>query len=259
MKKLPILISLLLLFTGVVTAGATTITLNGAPLTFSATETIEGYEYADSATFSLTSGISYNTLTLVLTNTSSQAAPAPAQALSAVFWNSATVLSPFSAALTSGSTWVNPKNVELNIGGNYRYDGALPLTGDYHAPANQGVSGVGINLFGKGNFGGTPAKTDGDAYDILPQKGIAEKSTNNFDKKYPLANDSMTFTFHTGAASLDIGGVTFHYSSAYEGLNLTVPDVPNPPAVPIPPTAFLLGSGLLGLGLIRFRRREKKA
>jgi len=249
MKQIIVLLGLLLLLAGVAPGGAAPLTLDGPSLTFFGAETIGGYEYAASASFALTSDNTDNILTLVLTNTAGQAAGDPAKTLSAVFWDSATVLSPVAAALSSGSAWVNPKNVPLNIGGNYCYDGDLRLTGVNPAPANQGVSSVGIGLFGDGNFGGVPVPANGDAYNILPASGIAGNG-NNFNKKYPMANNSMTFTFHTRAASLDVDNVSFHYSSAYDtGVHLTT--------IPLPPTVVLLGSGLLGLALLRPRSKRQ--
>jgi len=266
MHKFSMFLSVLVLVAGMGTASASTITLDLSH----PTQTVSGeaflavpgpgkYEFAASATFTLTPGSSSNTFTLVLANTSPQAVTAPAQMLSAIFWNSPTTLTPVAAALTSGSGWVNPPNVALNVGGNYSYHGALRQTGVDPAPTNQGVSAVGIGLFAIGNFGATSTKVAGDAYDILPPGGIAGKTTS-FKGKYPLANNSMTFTFHTDADAITIGDVIFHYSSAYTGVNVSaiLPSASgqgNP--VPLPPTALLLGSGLLGLGLLGFRRRRK--
>ena len=266
MKKLPTFLSLLVLLTAMGTASASAITLdvNHQTQTFSGeANAVPGfgqYEFAASATFTLTS----NTFTLVLTNTSSQAVTAPAQLLSAIFWSSNTTLTPltpFAAALTNDSVWVNPDNkVALNVGGNYAYSGSLNLSGKTPAPANQGVSAVGMDLFGNGNFDGKPVHADGDAYTILPHAGIAARG-NAFDKKYYLADDSMTFTFHTKANAITIDDVIFHYSSEYGGVNLAA--VPssggggNQSHAPLPPTALLLGSGLLGLGLLGFRKKSQ--
>jgi hypothetical protein len=256
MKKLLSLLSLILLVTAVSTANASSITLDSSHLT----ETVSGqaslavpgpavHDFAASATFTLDPGS--DTLTLTLTNASTQAVTDPAQLVSAIFWNSTTPLTPGSAALTSGSAWVNPSNVTLNIGGNYSYKDALRQTGTDPAPTNQGVSAVGIGLFGDGNFGGLPVPVDGDAYDLLPQLGIAAGHTSPFANKYPLAKNSMTFTFSTSADSITIEDVIFHYSSAYSGVNLPGDQVP------LPPTAFLLGSGLVGMGLLGFRSKRK--
>lgn len=264
MKKLLMFLSLLLLVAGMETASASPITLDQSY----PTQTVSGGalldKFAASATFTLIPGSSsntFNTLTLTLTNTSTQAVTAPAQLLSAIFWNSSTILTPGEAALTSGSGWVNPQDVALNVSGNYSYNGALRQTGVDPAPTNQGVSAAGIGLFGNGNFPGTPVPADGDAYSILPQAGIAGKG-NAFNNKYPLARNSMTFTFSTTANAITIDDVIFHYSSGYEGVNLAavMPSSGsggNQPQAPLPPTAFLLGSGLLGLGLLGLRKKRQ--
>jgi hypothetical protein len=268
MKKLLMFWSLLLLVAGMETASASPITLDLS----SSIQTVSGeallavpgpdkYQFAASATFTLTPGSSSNTFTLVLANTSTQAVTDPAQLLSAIFWNSSTPLTPVAAALTSDRVWVNPQDVALNVGGNYSYNGALRQTGVDPAPTNQGVSAVGIGLFGNGNFGGKPVPADGDAYTILPPAGIAGKG-NAFNNKYPLADNSMTFTFYTTANAISIDDVIFHYSSGYEGVNLAavMPSSDgggNNPHAPLPPTAFLLGSGLLGLGLLGFRKKSQ--
>ena len=142
--------------------------------------------------------------------------------LSALFWYSPTTgLTPGSASLTSGSSWVNPSSVAINTGDGYGYASSDP-TGPHGA--NQGVSAVGIGFFGDGNFAGysTPrVHLDGDAYDILPANGISS-SGKGFNNKYPLANDSMTFTLTlpTGVTSPDISDVSFQYSSAITGPNV---------------------------------------
>ena len=206
------------------------------------------YTYAASAKFSL----SGTALTIVLTNKATAAVTDPAEMLSALFWYSPTTgLTPGSASLTSGSSWVNPSSVAINTGDGYGYASSDP-TGPHGA--NQGVSAVGIGFFGDGNFAGysTPrVHLDGDAYDILPANGISS-SGKGFNNKYPLANDSMTFTLTlpTGVTSLDISDVSFQYSSAITGPNV----VGN---VPVPPTALLLGSGLMGMGLLGWRRFRK--
>jgi LPXTG-motif cell wall-anchored protein len=60
----------------------------------------------------------------------------------------------------------------------------------------------------------------------------------------------MTFTFSLDPSltTISLDNVTFHYSSNLDGTNL---------AVPLPPTALLLGSGLVGLALLGYRRKKK--
>ena len=108
---------------------------------------------AASATFT----ISENTLTIVLTNTSSSDVLNNARLLTALFWNSSSSLSLTNATalLSSGSAVYNGNNTTPtyppgnNVGGEWAY-----LSGLSGAPGgtSQGISSVGLGLFGKLQF-----------------------------------------------------------------------------------------------------------
>jgi hypothetical protein len=59
----------------------------------------------------------------------------------------------------------------------------------------------------------------------------------------------------TVAANFYLGGLTYNFAG---GLGQLIPDDPVTSHTPLPPSAFLLGSGLLGLGLLGYRRRRLK-
>jgi hypothetical protein len=90
MKKLSILLSGFLLLAAAGAANAALITLDSSNL--SQTVSASSGNLSDSANFTL--DLTAHTLTLILTNTSSQALTDPANLLSAIFWSSTTPAYP---------------------------------------------------------------------------------------------------------------------------------------------------------------------
>jgi hypothetical protein len=195
------------------------------------------------------------TVTLVLSNTDASAAYNPTDIITAFFWYSGTTLTPVTstattpgtgAFLTGGSTYVNFSSTNENVGGEWAYNTGLNvLTGQ-----NQGVNAAGLGLpnatpsFGGSNLDG-PAAVDGIDFSLLGIGGIASGTGVSADiTGNPLINNSVTFTFTGAPDTFDIDSVQFYYGTS------------NVPQVPIPPTALLLGSGLLGIVGLGWRRRR---
>ena len=193
--------------------------------------------------------LSGSTLTVTLTNTSTVGVSVPTDVLTAVLWNSAvTGLTPFTAALGVGSNYVSAGFSALpggTIGGENAYD-AISFGG-----SNQGISNAGFGVFGAGNFPASatqltspPPSVDGLDFGIVGTGGIAGNANADVTGN-PLVQNQMVYTL-TGwdtEVPLDISNVNFIYGTSL-------------PAVPIPPTAWLLGSGLLGLALLGRRRKH---
>lgn len=154
--------------------------------------------------------------------------------------------------------------------------GTLPTGGDVSAewaystaagmPREFGISSTGLGLFGPGdNFGPGnlfgPLDVDGMQY------GLASSNYNPLAagvagglKHEPVVVSTVIFTLsgYSGFTPSQIQRVLFQY-----GTSLTEPQVPGdpqnpptPPEVPEPATMAAMGSGLVALALLRFRRRK---
>jgi hypothetical protein len=220
---------------------------------------------AASATFA----ISETNLTIVLTNASSTDVLNNAQLLTALFWNSSSSLSLTNATalLSSGSSVYNGNNTTPTyppgVGGEWAY-----LSGLSGAPGgtSQGISSVGLGLFGSFNF---PNSSNLDKTEALngDQYGITSAGDNLTTGNTPILSEphiknSVTFTFQLppGTTQFNFNDVSFQYGSALTDPNLPALLLPsdgfNP--VPLPSTVLLLGTGLVGLGLLRRQRSLKK-
>jgi hypothetical protein len=246
-------------------ASATALTVTGT----------NGGSLSASATFTDLGG---GVLRVVLTNTG-LAASVPADGLTAVFWDGTTGLTPFSAFLNTGSSFVSATNTCIVAGCNPNNDGNVG--GEYaYAQYNRagggtesGISSSGFSVFGAGNFNGPnledPNAVDGINFALVnglsnPNGGMAGN---------PLIQNSVVFLLTYTGASFDpstlIHNVQFQY-----GTSFSEPNFPGTPgtgtgtgttgrsgtleAAPEPASMVLLGTGLVAVAT-RLRRKRAKS
>jgi hypothetical protein len=209
---------------------------------------------AASADFSLVG----DTLTIVLTNTSTADVAAPADVLTGVFFNMTSgTLTPVSASL-NGSTAFYAAIVN-NVGEGWSYgSGFDPLI--THGMTS-GISVAGLGVFAQANFFSPPVTPlDGIDYGLLSLGDNSATGNGGITSGGPLIKDSVKFTLTApaGFSLAELGtSVVFQYGTA-----LTEPNFPGdngtvPPPVPVPPTVWLMGSGMVGLALLGWRRRKQ--
>lgn len=201
--------------------------------------------YGSTADFSITAG---GQLQVVLT--SGRAASHPGDVLTALFFTSSDVFTPVSADLTAGSTVIigtKPATTlqGANVGGEWEYLNVPTGLG------NQGISSSGLGFFGNPNFNGNnlqgPAAVDGGQFGIVN----GESNPNGGLRHDSEVSNSVTFLLNvpTGFKLTDITDPRIWYGTA------DVPGAP-PSTVPIPPSVLLIGSGLLGIVGLGWRRRK---
>lgn len=196
-------------------------------------------------------------LVVVLTNTSTADVLVPANVLTAVFFTANAAVTPVSAVITTGSTFVfdtvAPAPTDGNVGGEWAY-GSVPLLGGDRLG---GISSAGFGLFGAANFNGPnlqgPIAVNGMQYGILSAGDNTATGNAAVTGSNAFVQNSITFTFAGGSGFnlSSIRNVSFQY-----GTSLTEPNVPSR-GVPEPASALLLGSGLIAAGL--WRRFRKAA
>jgi len=216
-------------------ASANTISLSGGGL-------------AASADFEASGGV----LTITLTNAAGGDVDVPSQVLTALFWDAAgqpsltrgsVVIGPGSA----GAKVTTPAGPGYDVSNMWAYKSGLSSP----APASNGVSASGFNLFGTGdlfsldsskalNPGDTGNPPDGLAGGLVPS---GYKTAGDNGGMRSSINDSVVITFgYAGTYNVDaISNVTFWYgTSAGEG------SLKSPPTVPLP-AAIWGGMSMLGM------------
>lgn len=156
----------------------------------------------------------------------------------------------FTTTAAAGSTFVT--------GGAYYY-GSSPITASLTINNHTyNINDPGQGLSGDGYYYGGATEYDLQAFHYsqqLQKQGLLVDFTLN----QPPALDTWSLT--TLLPSMSSGDFVWNYAEFYtstgERLGLDVTGV-NPSAVPIPPSALLLGSGLLGLVGLGWRRKQSQ-
>lgn len=171
---------------------------------------------------------------MILTNTTPS--PATAASLTAFAFNNP-------SGLITGATLFATTNPNFGLIG----------TGD---------NGVGVTPFGNADFG----VSIGDSWQGSgpgggnPAGGICIGDTATFTIDFTGTNlDTLTTLSFVNELTVGPGngqGPVFSIAR-FRGIKDASCDSDKVPAVPVPPTVLLMGSGLLGLGLLGFRRKRK--
>lgn len=214
--------------------------------------TASGGNLAASAAFVIDEG---GNLQVTLTNTSAFDVLVPADVLTAVFFdiNGVGPLTPVSALLDGSTVWFGPDGGG-NVGGEWAY--ASGLLGAPHG-ATEGISSSGLGLFGAANFNGAnlqdPAALDGLQYGITSagDNPLTGNKAVTAPGKNALIHNSVVFTLGGLPSGFDPSASVTNVSFQY-GTSLTEPNL----RVPEPGTLMLLGSGLIGVCLYRWRRKK---
>jgi hypothetical protein len=194
-------------------------------------------------------------LKVTLTNTSEADVLAPADVLTALFFNVDGVslnLTPVSANLASGSTVLfDDQPVNGNVGGEWAYKTFLS-----GAPggAKRGISSSGLGLFGGPNFNGVnlqdPYALDGVQYGITSAGDNPAKGNAKVTGSQALIQNSVVFILSSSSAfdpnTVSFKNVTFQY-----GTCLTEPQVPGHPVPDGGSTVILLGLAIAGISTLR--------
>jgi hypothetical protein len=241
-----------------VLAGAAALMLSGAAqatVIWTDNSTVGGNAVTASAAFT----ISGSTLTIALKNTSLAAGQeAPTNTLTGLSFllngldpllTPVSAISP-NAIVDSADCTVNPcSGTNVNVGGEFGYQ--------QNFGGKEGIGSAGYITTGLsgnvGNFNGLnlapPASLDGINFGILS----ATHGPLNGGLGVALIDDTvvLTLTGVSGFTESQIGSVSFLYGTAPDA---TVPGTPTPPVVPEPATLVLLGTALLGFGVLRRRQ-----
>jgi hypothetical protein len=217
-------------------------------ITFTGSDTVNHHSYT--ASFSVVG----SNLQLVLTNTGTLESVMDTDILGGLFFtvSGGTTLTPVSAALGGGSSYVNGTGT---IGQHWEY--LAGLSGSSPNGQTMGVSAVGFSIFGASNFCSSGCvNTQGIDYGLATSNYVAGDGNGSI-KSTTLIKNSAVFTFsgipNGFDPSLSITNVQAQYGSAvntaFQTTGVTVP-------TPEPSTVLFGAVGLAGLLLVRRFRHQ---
>jgi hypothetical protein len=186
--------------------------------------------------------LSGNTLTVILTNTSSADVLVPADVLTGIFFDTTHTLTPVSASLNGSTVFYGSLT---NVGDGWGYASGVTAQGENNAISATGA----VNGLGHSNFSAADNSLGGDDYGILSAGDNSATGNTGVTGKGPLIKDSVEFilTAPAGFSLNELGNsVVFQYGSALTDPHFSGVDPgADVTALPAPPSAVLAGIGLL--------------
>ena len=195
-------------------------------------------------------------LIVTLTNTSTFDALVPTDILTAIFFDipsdplltRVSALVPLSSSVLVVGTGANVTPGDRNVGGEWAYKNNLMVNGN-----NQGVSSVGLNIFGPGDlFPGPdlvpPTTPDGINLGITSAGDNILTGNGGIQGQW-LTKNAVVFTLsgYSGEPDADIDSVRFQYGTALDETSIIVPE---------PGTLVLSSLAVAGLAVSSLRRRR---
>ncbi len=240
-----------------------------AAVTFSGTgeSEDEGVFASASAVFT----INGNTLTVVLTNTSSDSTPANGQVITGVIWD-------FNPNLAGALTYVAASNPTLTVGSNIFVDGGgsganqivkidntTALGGSYSNDlTNTSLGDFGVSTTGGNGIFGAGAITLGNGgpnYGLVAAGTFTDGgSAHNKPNSLPFVQTSVTFTFtFTGTLTeAQIVGAKFLVGTGGDYFAATERDPVNAPLIPEPASLAIWSLGVVAAAFGARRMRKRK-
>jgi hypothetical protein len=198
-----------------------------------------------------------STLTLTLTNTTTQPVTAAWQALSGLTWDisNGVTLTAVSAVVGGSSILLNPPFVATDLSGEWAFRDDISAGSSPSGPlGTYGIGAIGDINFGVDTFGSkdcfaTDPSNNDKCDSVFGKVGpggidaaiVGPNFSPNGGFGGPVVQNEMVFTFNITNGTLTQDEIT--NVQALFGTD-------GAPAIPEPATLLLLGSGLLGMGLL---------